>query len=82
MDKLERLRNRIDAIDYTIMELLDERYDLAIDIGQLKMEQSTPVLDQDRENIILEKTSKLSHSLAIKNVYIKIMEESKTLQRK
>ena len=82
MDKLERLRNRIDAIDYTIMELLDERYDLAIDIGNLKKEQDTPVLDQNREDIILKKTSKLSHSLAIKNVYIKIMEESKNLQRK
>ena len=82
MDKLERLRNRIDAIDYTIMELLDERYDLSIDVGNLKKELNTPVLDENRENIILEKTSKLSHSHAIKNVYVKIMEESKNLQRK
>ena len=82
MDRLERLRNRIDAIDYTIMELLDERYDLAVDVGNLKKELNTPVLDTNREQIILDKTSKLSHSLAVKNVYEAIMEESKKLQRK
>lgn len=82
MDKLEKLRNRIDALDYTIMQLLDERYDLSIEVGTLKKETKTAVLDSNREQIILDKTSKLSHSHAIKNVYVAIMEESKKLQRK
>ena len=82
MDKLLKSRNRIDQIDTQIMELLDERYSLSIEIGNIKKESNAPVLDSNREQIILDKTSQLSHSLAIKNVYKSIMKESKNLQRK
>lgn len=82
MDKLLKSRNRIDEIDNQIMALLDERYDLSIKIGDIKKLQKTSVLDTNREDTILDKTSKLRHSLAIKNVYISIMSESKKLQRK
>ena len=82
MDKLLTSRNQIDIIDTQIMDLLDKRYDIAIEIGNIKKENKTQVLDSNREEIVLEKTSKLRHSLAIANVYKSIMDESKNLQRK
>ena len=82
MDKLLEQRKRIDEIDNQIMDLLDERYDISIEIGNIKEESKTPVLDSGRELEVLKKTAKLRHSLAIKNVYTSIMEESKKLQRK
>lgn len=82
MDKLLDLRSQIDEIDTQIMDLLDKRYDISIEVGNIKKETKTIVLDSNREKYILDKTSKLSHSLAVKNVYIAIMDESKKLQRK
>lgn len=82
MDRLVKSRNRIDEIDDAIMQLLDERYDLSMEIGEIKKKQKTQVLDANREQIILDKTSKLRHSHSIKNVYHTIMDESKKLQRK
>lgn len=82
MDKLLNSRNRIDQIDDEIMSLLEERYSLSIEIGNIKKESKSPILDSNREKTILDKTSKLSHSHAIENVYVAIMKESKNLQRK
>ena len=82
MDKLLESRNRIDVIDDQIMELLDERYDLSITIGNIKKDIKSSVLDTNRENVITDKTTQLRHSLSISNVYNTILEESKKLQRK
>jgi monofunctional chorismate mutase len=82
MDKLLDARSQIDKIDDQIMELLDERFALSIQIGTIKKEIKSPILDSNREQKILEKTSKLSHSHTIRNVYKSIMDESKKLQGK
>jgi len=82
MDKLLETRNQIDDIDNQLMELLDKRYDLSIEVGNIKKENNSHILDSNREEIILNKTTNLRHSQAIKNVYISIMEQSKKLQRK
>lgn len=82
MDKIDQLREEIDSIDDTIMELLEKRYTISIQIGNLKKEHNISVLDQNREEIILKKASKHSHYPSIESVYRSIMEESKKLQRK
>lgn len=82
MDKLLEARAKIDEIDDQIMNLLDKRYALSIQIGTIKQESNSPVLDSNREQTVLDKTSKLRHSHAISNTYKSIMEESKKLQGK
>lgn len=82
MDKLLEARSKIDEIDNQIMDLLDKRYDLSIEIGNTKKETKSFILDSNREETVLNKTSKQRHYLAIKKVYISIMEESKKIQRK
>jgi len=82
MDKIDEMRHLIDVLDDEIMSLLDERFTLSIKIGNLKTLAKTDVLDTKREKIVLDKTSKYSHSPEIDVVYKTIMEESKSLQRK
>ena len=82
MDKIEDLRLLINELDNNIMSMLDKRFDLSLEIGKIKAHAKTNVLDTKRENIILNKTSKYSHSPEIGVIYKIIMEESKSLQRK
>ena len=82
MDKINELRSKINTIDDTIMSLLEERYNISLEIGILKDKLKVAVLDQNREEYILNKASKYSHSPLIESVYKTIMKESRNLQRK
>ena len=82
MDKIDDLRILIDKIDQKLMPLLEDRFSLSIKIGKEKSRAKTTVLDTKREDLILGKTSKYSHSPEIGIVYKTIMSESKTIQRK
>lgn len=82
MDRLSKKRIEIDKIDSEIMKLLNHRFDISIEVGEIKKEEELYVLDSTRENRILDKTNKYSHSPQIKNVYKEIMLQSKTLQGK
>ena len=82
---INELREKIDTIDNQIIELLDERFDVAKAIGEEKKKNNIQVLDSKREQVILDKVdSKASkeHAEYIKQIYIKIMEESKECQNK
>ncbi len=82
MDQIGKLRNEIDIIDSTIMNLLETRFLIAKKIGLIKQRENITVLDTNREETILRKTTNYSHSPQIKNIYITIMNESKNIQRK
>ncbi len=82
MDDLTTMRKRINAIDDTIMALLEERFDLAHRIGAYKVSNNLPIYDADREQSIFDKTASFSHFPQMKEVYSTIMKESKKLQRK
>lgn len=82
MDPLNPLRNQIDVLDEQIMDLLNQRFDLALKIGAIKATINKDVLDESREQTILSKTTKYSHSPQIDVVYKTIMKASKSLQRK
>lgn len=82
MDKIDILRKEIDTIDNQIMTLLDKRYDLTKEIGIVKKQQETAVLDSNREEIIKNKIAKFSHYPQINAVYETIMSESRKQQGK
>lgn len=82
MDKIEKIRIVIDEIDQDLMLLLEERFSLSVQIGILKSHTKTSILDVKREDAILEKVVKYSHSPEIDTVYRTIMRESKSIQRK
>lgn len=82
MDKIVKLRNRIDEIDNEIMKLLSERYEISDEIGAIKSNSKVQILDQKRESYVLNKTKKHSHSPQLELVYRTIMSESKNIQRR
>jgi chorismate mutase len=82
MDKIIKLRSRIDQIDSDIMRLLNERYEISDEIGTIKSSSKVDVLDTKREEYVLNKTKKHSHSPQLELVYRTIMHESKNIQRR
>ena len=55
---LDDLRNRIDNIDRQLVELLNERAQVVIEIGKLKSKTDAPVYAPDREKQVLTKVRK------------------------
>jgi len=82
MDEINKFREIIDIIDVKIMALLDERFNLSLQIGELKSTRNSIILDKDRESYILDKTSKYSHSPQITSVYKTVMNESRKIQNR
>jgi len=55
MSSLDGLRENIDKIDGQLVELLNERARVVIEIGKLKSQAGSPVYAPDREKEVLEK---------------------------
>ncbi len=54
-DPLAELRLKIDELDHRIVELLNARARVVVDIGKIKHQSGTPVYAPDREKIVLER---------------------------
>jgi len=82
---IQKNRDKIDAVDNQIFDLLMDRLDAVTTIGYIKKEQGLPVLDQNRENAIYAKIdAKFSVIEAdfLKNIYQSIITESKRVEEK
>ena len=76
-------RERIDAADEQIFDLLLERLDAVTAIGHIKKLEGLPVLDQERENAIYSKIdARFSSAEAsfLKSIYQSIIIESKKVE--
>ena len=54
-EALNGLRARIDALDDEILDLIQKRTAVALEIGRLKERHALPVLDLDREKAVLDR---------------------------
>jgi chorismate mutase-like protein len=52
---LEELRKRIDEIDYQLVQLMNERARVVVEIGKLKNKTDKPVYSPDREKQVFAK---------------------------
>ena len=86
MNELENLRERIDTIDKELIALFEERMNVVNDIAEYKIKNNLPILNQNREDIVISKVKAI-----VKNEdytdsaidFIKdIMEISKKFQQK
>ncbi len=84
MDELQRLRNEIDEIDEQLVPLLLRRMDAAKGVAQYKIEHKMPVLNQKREQEILDRVGEEcgEQGDAIKTVFSAAMDASRALQHK
>lgn len=80
-ENLAKLRKIIDSIDSKVIQLLNERFEIAMKIGRMKEQ----ILDPDREAKVLSHVENLASQLVIsaefsKRLYKLILEESRRLQ--
>jgi len=83
---IESIRNQIDILDKTILQLLNSRAELAIEIGRIKKKISEPVYNPDREKEILDKLVTINEgpldNKSIKSLFERIIDESRSIERK
>ncbi len=85
MDDLEKLRKEIDEIDKRILELINKRALLALEIGKIKKENNLSSFDPLREREILERLEKLNNGplsyFAIANIFKDIISYIRNLEK-
>lgn len=86
MDKsgLAQLREKIDWLDRKLLELLNQRAVLAMEVGRLKQSQGQPVCDLSREQEILAACQTLNQGPlpdgVIRRIFVEIISACRTLQ--
>lgn len=85
-DNLTLKRNEIDQIDRELVELLNRRASLAVEVGILKANTGSKVYDPVRERIILEKIEKLNQGPldkgALEDIFASIITACREIQSK
>ena len=90
---ISELRNELDTLDYQIVELLCNRFDVTNQIGLMKRDLKMEVLDQKRELEVLSRIETIVKSIdenksyenltdSISQIYKTIMLESRIQQNK
>jgi 3-deoxy-7-phosphoheptulonate synthase / chorismate mutase len=85
LDGLPALRARIDEIDLGILKLIDERGRTVQDILALKQSAGVPVLDEAREQQVLERLRRMHHGphawSGVERIFRMLLEISRGLAR-
>lgn len=83
---IEKLRNNIDNIDKELTKLLEARMNTVLEIAELKKQENLPVLDSNREKLLLEKIESFVENSdfipAILATYTDILKHSRDYQNK
>lgn len=81
---LETDRQAINQIDQKIVRLLNQRFETVTDISDLKQQAHLPVLDQSREDRVLDRVAQRSNQAAhtpyLQAIYQAIMSNSRAYQ--
>jgi chorismate mutase-like protein len=78
--KIKNLRKKIDAIDTSMLQLLNLRMELALEVGRLKGEQGLSLRVPAREHEILSRMKRLNPGPladeSVRKIYQLILDES------
>lgn len=82
---LQQLRHKIDELDKKIIELLNDRTELALEVGKLKSETGKEIYAPERESQIYQKIDREAGGPlpkdALKSIYREIMSASLALEK-
>ncbi|MFH0975200.1 MAG: prephenate dehydratase [Spirochaetota bacterium] len=82
---LEELRQKIDNIDKNLIEFINERTKIALEIGKIKSEQNIPFYKPERERLIMEKLQLLNKgpfpTNALKLIFLEMMSACRGLEK-
>jgi len=84
MDKLKQLRNKIDQIDEQILELLNKRAEVVLEIAKVKTDQKIRFHNPERERQIIDRLLRLNKGPfpndALKVIFREILSASLSLE--
>src|SRR3984957_8222223 len=84
-EPLETLRRQIDEFDSKIVDLLNARARVVVQIGRLKQQNNAPIYAPDREKAVMEKVRRLNHGplpdRCLEAVYRELMSGSFALEK-
>jgi chorismate mutase len=79
-------RNKIDVLDERLVQLINERAQAAIAIGNLKHQSSLPVYEPQREQAVFEHVRRVNQGPLpdneIQHIYERILDVMRSLQRR
>jgi len=82
---IDVLRKRIDELDERLIELLNHRAEVVLEIGELKRGANVPIYAPEREQAILDRIAKLNHGplppRTLRAIYREMMSGSFALER-
>lgn len=82
--ELKKLRRRIDLLDRFLVYLINRRTAISIRIGKNKKKTGSPVFNAEREKEVLSRIVSYNAGPAtddaIRNIYERILEESRKVQ--
>jgi len=83
LSKIKKLRSLIDKTDKTIIKNLEKRFDIVKKLGKVKKNLRLNIVDKKREKEVFKNIKKYSqkYKKEIEEIYKKIIENSKKLQR-
>lgn len=85
MKSLDELRSQIDAIDKELVSLLEKRFIVVKEVGEFKKVNNLPILDKEREKLVLaSKKSLLSNEKDFQyyeRIFQLIMDISKEMEK-
>jgi chorismate mutase/prephenate dehydratase len=82
---LEELRRQIDALDARIVDLLNERAKVVVEVGRVKQQTNSPIYAPDREKAVFEKVRALNagplSNRSLEAIYRELMSGSFALEK-
>lgn len=78
---LEDFRKQIDQIDQKVIKLLKKRFEITQNIREFKQQNGLSVLDNAREDQILNRAAQGDYSQQTKAVYKTVLEQSRNIQK-
>ena len=66
-DEMDRLREEIEGIDRSLIELIARRVDLAREVGRAKRAAGLPTLDPAREAAVVRRAGQIAREVGIED---------------
>ncbi len=87
INQLKSIRKLVDRIDSQLVNLIALRQNLSQEIGKIKKQNNLSVINPEREEMILERTSSIARKKKIDDKFVKkifqlIIKQSRIIQRK
>ena len=83
--QLDALRQRIDAIDQQILELLATRVRVVLDVGDFKRRRGLPIYDPERERYMIDRLCSRApdplDSETVRRIFERLIDESRRLEQ-